>query len=318
MGMAASQARLLSITSRMNDVEFKSQSISNTKIRLADESEQVANAYTKALNKQKLTMTNYATGQAVVTNVTVNSLCQPGSPFKLKTRSEKIVVPSNVKKNFDNSAKLWNHYTTQSNPSGEHNIKMKNDANARFREVGYVFTLNQKFGVGSWKEAYKNNGLPENSTGGYQPLINAGKITQAEIDFYTEMFTTLFEATPQNSGGTVNVNQSGAVSLDPSCLNDPSWLYEAIESGEFMLVDASGKEVSVSSNTQLAIQTDSTNLAKAEAEYNAATAKINKKEKLLDNDLKALDTEHQALKTEQDSIKSLIKDNIDKSFQLFS
>ena len=48
MGMAASQARLLSITARMTDVEYKSQQISNTKVRLADESEQVANDYTKA------------------------------------------------------------------------------------------------------------------------------------------------------------------------------------------------------------------------------------------------------------------------------
>ena len=59
MGMSASQARLLSITSRMNDVEYKSQQISNTKVRLADEAEQVANAYTKALNKTKLTFSTY-------------------------------------------------------------------------------------------------------------------------------------------------------------------------------------------------------------------------------------------------------------------
>ena len=41
-------------------------------------------------------------------------------------------------------------------------------------------------------------------------------------------------------------------------------------------------------------------------------------EKLLDNDLKALDTEHNALKTEQESIKSLIKENVDKTFNLVS
>ena len=35
MGMAASQARLLSITARMTDVEYKSQQISNIKVRLA-------------------------------------------------------------------------------------------------------------------------------------------------------------------------------------------------------------------------------------------------------------------------------------------
>ena len=107
-------------------------------------------------------------------------------------------------------------------------------------------------------------------------------------------------------------------------------LYEMIESGQFYLegntttttadgvTKPSRGEISVSSNTQLAIESDTTELAKAEAEYNAKTAKINNKEKLLDNDLKALDTEHSALKTEYDSVKSLISDNVSKSFNLFS
>ena len=64
MGMAAGQARLLSITARMNDIEFKSQSVSNTKVRLADESEQVSREYTEALNKQKLSYTDWTSGTA--------------------------------------------------------------------------------------------------------------------------------------------------------------------------------------------------------------------------------------------------------------
>ena len=52
MGMSASQARLLFISSRMNDVEFKSQQIANQKIRLSSESEQLANDYAKSLNKE--------------------------------------------------------------------------------------------------------------------------------------------------------------------------------------------------------------------------------------------------------------------------
>ena len=107
-------------------------------------------------------------------------------------------------------------------------------------------------------------------------------------------------------------------------------LYEMIESGQFYLkgyttiTTADGVtsirsgEVSVTSNTNMAIESDTHELAKAEAEYNSKTAKINNKEKLLDNDLKALDTEHSALNTEMDSVKSLIKDNVDKTFNLFS
>ena len=41
MGMAASQARLLTITARMHDVEYKAQSIQNAKIQLSTQSDQV-------------------------------------------------------------------------------------------------------------------------------------------------------------------------------------------------------------------------------------------------------------------------------------
>ena len=45
MGMAAGQARLLSITSRMSDNELRAQIINNQKMRLATESSQVSEAY---------------------------------------------------------------------------------------------------------------------------------------------------------------------------------------------------------------------------------------------------------------------------------
>ena len=214
MGMSASQARLLSITARMNDIEYKSQSISNAKIRLADESEQVAQDYTKALNKTKLTYTTFA-NTGVAQKIDLNSTNLAG-------------------------------------------------------------ILSGKF-----------------------QLVDANRNP-----------VTLYDKDKAPNGMKFSESQ----------------LYNMIESGEFML-QAWGKndegvegfyDTSTSSNTQLAIESDQTELAKAEAEYNAKTMKINNKEKLLDNDLKSLDTEHNALKTEFDAVKSLIGDNVSKSFNLFS
>ncbi len=231
MGMAASQARLLSITARMTDVEYKSQQISNTKIRLADESEEVAQAYTTALNKQKLTYTNWTNGSLQTVSLTPAVLSQLGLSL-VRSSDNKNVSPSILNPNFD-----------ANQPES---------------------TTNQKYIANPDKEA---------------------------------------------------------MSADISA----SDLYEMIQSGQFYLqstteTDENGnlKRVSVDGTNKLAIASDTTELAKAEAEYNAKTAKINNKEKLLDNDLKALDTEHNALKTEYDSVKSLIGDNISKSFNLFS
>lgn len=191
MGMSASQARLLAITSRMNDIELKSQQVANIKLRLADESEQVAQDYTKALNKTKIT----------------------------------------VQKWQDNQIKMVD--------------------------------------------------------------LNSGNIKSSGF------------ALRANNGNNVPTTYTAAQ------------LYEMIESGEFYL-EKDGAEVSVSGNTQLGITSDDTELARAEADYNAKTLKINNKEKKLDMEMKALDTEHNALKTEQESVKSLIGDNVSKSFNIFS
>lgn len=75
MGLAASQARLLSITSRMADNELRSQTINNAKMRLATESSQVSEEYIEALNRTQLMMKSYdAAGDEVYQNLTFNTL----------------------------------------------------------------------------------------------------------------------------------------------------------------------------------------------------------------------------------------------------
>ena len=59
MGMAASQARLLTITARMHDVEYQAQSIQNAKIQLATQSDQVYQDYLEALDATTLTIKDY-------------------------------------------------------------------------------------------------------------------------------------------------------------------------------------------------------------------------------------------------------------------
>ena len=54
MGLAASQARLLFITGRKNDVEFNQMRIANEKISLSRDSAELADEYTRSLNQRKL------------------------------------------------------------------------------------------------------------------------------------------------------------------------------------------------------------------------------------------------------------------------
>jgi len=64
MGLAAAQARLLSITRRMSDNELRAQLINNQKMRLTSESSRVSENYIAALNSTNLMFTNYGINDA--------------------------------------------------------------------------------------------------------------------------------------------------------------------------------------------------------------------------------------------------------------
>ena len=62
MGLAAGQARLLSITARKSDCEFRSMSLSHQKISLARELADLSNEYQNSLDQSKLIYDYYGTG----------------------------------------------------------------------------------------------------------------------------------------------------------------------------------------------------------------------------------------------------------------
>ncbi len=77
MGLAASQARLLTITARLADNELRSQTINNAKMRLATQSAQASDEYVTALNNAQLMFSNTGTdGLTKKQALTFNALTQ--------------------------------------------------------------------------------------------------------------------------------------------------------------------------------------------------------------------------------------------------
>ena len=75
MGMAAGQARLLSITARLTDNELRSQTITNSKLRLADKSSEASQEYMDALNSTQLMFGTYNdNGDLSYQSLTANTL----------------------------------------------------------------------------------------------------------------------------------------------------------------------------------------------------------------------------------------------------
>ena len=96
MGMAASQARLLSITSRMSDNELRAQLINNAKIRLTEDSSKASEKYINALNQTQLMMSNKDfQGNDLYQQLTYNNLTAYSSynnQYGLINKSGEMVV----------------------------------------------------------------------------------------------------------------------------------------------------------------------------------------------------------------------------------
>ena len=105
MGMAAGQARLLSITSRMSDNELRAQIINNQKMRLATESSQVSEAYVNALNQSQMMFTNYdADNNTSYQQLTFNSLTSYNpynNQYGLVNASGQLLVSEKDATNFE-------------------------------------------------------------------------------------------------------------------------------------------------------------------------------------------------------------------------
>ncbi len=105
--------------------------------------------------------------------------------------------------------------------------------------------------------------------------------------------------------------------LYQSLTTNNKFLIQGLLSGYLTLMK-DGKDVNLSTATDILTQYDKSDDAQAEAEYEAEMKKINRKEKLLDNQMKQLDTEHSAMQQEINSVKAIIQRHAEKDFSLFA
>ena len=108
MGMAASQARLLSITMRLTSNEFQSQMISNSKTRLANETQAASEEYMEALNATKLQYVYYdANGEKSLYDLTASTMLQYQplkNQYALVNRAGQTMVNHNDATTFQQAA----------------------------------------------------------------------------------------------------------------------------------------------------------------------------------------------------------------------
>lgn len=116
MGMAASQARLLSITARLTNNENSGQSISYSKQRLADQTQQITNEYNEALNTTKLTvLTGFIGSDATYTDISYETMT--GKQMAANTKQYvvtdtkgRILVTEDIANAYKQSAGNYNQF----------------------------------------------------------------------------------------------------------------------------------------------------------------------------------------------------------------
>ena len=128
MGMAASQARLLTLTARIHDVEYMAQSIQNAKLQLATKEDQIQQDYLDALDATTLTVKTLENGQTTKVVANFKNLfsmdrVQPASigtncSYALHDKYGRLVVPDEIyagykqfkSEGFENNAYMFALY----------------------------------------------------------------------------------------------------------------------------------------------------------------------------------------------------------------
>ena len=105
MGMAASQARLLTITARMHDVEYQAQSIQNAKVQLATKSDEVYQDYLEALDATTLTVKD-SNGNTISANFNNlwgrNAVDTVINKYAIQDEHGWLIVSEDIKEAYDN------------------------------------------------------------------------------------------------------------------------------------------------------------------------------------------------------------------------
>ena len=243
MGLSSSQARLLNLTARMHQIEYKAARLEAMKLQMANESKRVYEDYLNAMDKTKVQMkTLTADGSVTYRDITnYEDFVKAGYALVY----DGVVYSGTSSSSANNFAALAEKIVSD---HGNNSITFTATSGASF------------------ETALTN-------------IINSGWVTIVAAD--------------KNNSGTF---------YNPTT--------EELKFAEF--------ETSIATNTGLQEITDDNALRKAEAKYEADMKAIDLKDRKYDTDLAALDTERNAIKQEMETLKTVSKDNVERTFKLFS
>ena len=311
MGISANQARLLTLTARQHDLELRAQQISAQKMILSLQSQQWASKYSTALNE-------YTAGKQVqyVAHTEEKSLTLSKSYL---TTNGAVLYNGETELSVDSDEAFAN--AILNNGYGIYRKTLKSGEIVPSSEEQVTAKLKELLG-GNWTF----NATAQNDNGKYYLMIDAATVydgngSKVGLCGATQGTFSSMQAAFEDSNYKSYVHSTGYVTQAE--LEAAGVTFETKDAEyEYTPIYAAG---SITSLTQTweettyeeVVSESSVNLDVVKGEYDAAMAALSSQEKLMDMELTQINTEHQAVKTEYDSIKSLISDNVEKSFNIF-
>lgn len=295
MGMSASQARLLSLTSRMHDLEFQAQGIQYSKLDLVDSKQAEYDKYLDVLDSTKFQMavvtgTGKEFHDITYTNMISSNVGGGIHPMYIITNaSDQIYLPEQIAskiKPMPNSLEdfleiVAKNYLYSSrmdlNTKEEYIAEMRNDGNFNYWQAVY-------YQIGGYKD---DNGDIVSGRG-FAAISRENAVDRGWLEKELNSGSArLYKLTKEESlfnENKINIFAETSMSVDPD------------------LVEVTNQEL----------------IDKASVEYERAVKDIDAKETKLDLQLARIDQQHNALKTEYDSVKQIVSKNIDRSFKTFN
>ena len=294
MGMSASQARLLSLTARMHDLEFQAQGLQYTKLDLVNSKQDVYDEYLETLDSTKYQMSVMTANGKEYRDITYTNMIMANtgalhSMYAITNAKGEILLPEQI---TDKIAVMPDKLEDFLKVVAKNYLYV---GRADLGEDDYISEMKKDGNYEYWKAIFWQ-------IGGYQ-----------------------------NDDGSI-VSGRGFSRISKENATDRGWLEKQLNSGDVQLFKMTKDESlfntgdkvnifaesSLSTDVDLAEVSNTELIEQAEVKYEKAVKDIDIKETKLDLQLSRIDTLHNALKTEYDSVKQIVSKNIDRSFKSFN
>ena len=295
MGMSASQVRLLSLTSRMHDLEFQAQGVQYSKLDLADDENEAYEKYLDAMDASKLQMTV----------VTAN-----GNEFKDVTYTNLVSRSAGV---------LQSMYAVT---NAEGNILLPEQITSKI-DVNTLDSLDSFLEIVGKNYLYSARADLTTTDEIFAEMKNDGN-----YDYWKSIYYQIIGY--QNDNGEF-VNSRGYDTIYAEKTTDRDWLMNGINNAELFLCKMTtksdtlnGSSINIFAKTGVAEDPDITEtyseelVNEARTEYEHRVKELDIKDSKLDLTLSQIDTQHNALKTEYDSVKQIVSKSIERSYKTFN